>query len=96
MAPAVTAALDARLGRGLRPIVLKAETPFARNVCLHLIIRIPREWKPAKGMSLKLLIFKEKDPDMSRTATSYTHAIFNKHQEVSPRTSILTQLQYRL
>ena len=96
MAPAVTAALDARLGRGLRPIVLKAETPFARNVCLTLIIRISREWKPAKGMSLKWLIFKEKDPEMCRTATSYTHAIFNKHQEVFPRTSILTQLQYRL
>ena len=53
MAPAVTAALDARLGRGLRPIVLKAETLFARDVCFTLIIQIPREWKPAEGKSLK-------------------------------------------
>lgn len=59
MAQAVTAALNARLGTGLRPIVLKTETLFVRNVGLALIIRIPREWKPAKGM---LLNFKEKDP----------------------------------
>lgn len=70
MAPAVTAALDARLGRGLRQIVLKAKTLFARTVGLALIIRIPREWKPAKGM---LLNFKEKDPEMFRNATCYTH-----------------------
>jgi len=48
MAQAVTAALDARLGRGLRQIVLKAKRLFARIVGLALIIRIPREWKPAK------------------------------------------------
>ena len=60
MAQAVTAALDARLGTGLRPIVLKTETLCARNVCLTLIIRIPRGWKPAKGMSLNLNV---KDPD---------------------------------
>lgn len=94
MAQAVTAALDARLGRGLRQIVLKAETLFARIVGLALIIRIPREWKPAKGM---LLNFKEKDPDMFRTATCYTHAIFYKHHKVSPpRTCTVTRVQYRL
>ena len=93
MAQAVTAAQDARLGRELRQIVLKEKTLFARIVGLALIIRIPREWKPAKGM---LLNFKEKDPDMFRTATSYMHTIFNKHHKVSPRTCTVTQLQYRL
>ena len=57
----VTAARDARLGRELRQIVLKAGTQFARIVGLAMIIRIPQEWKPAKGM---LLNFKEKDPNM--------------------------------
>ena len=71
------------MGRELRQIVLKEKTLFARIVGLALIIRIPREWKPAKGM---LLNFKEKDPDMSKTATSYTHAVFSKHHQVSPRT----------
>ena len=93
MAQAAGAARDARLGRGLRLIALKPATLFARIVGLALIIPIPREWKPAKGMLLKL---KEKDPDMSRIATSYTHTIFNKHHKMSPHTSTLTQLQYRL